>query len=1029
LVSIFCFKIKREKIVKKNPYRSNKIFVCRAFIKNLLQAAGIFSLLCVFSYVSLSATKPDATFRGTAYSVAKIYGVAVLPDGKRYIGGRFIEVGGNTSCVNIARLNADGTLDTTFAARADNWIYKVVPQPDGKVLVGGFFENINGAARASLARLNADGTLDTSFTASSTLTGFTSTSDLVLQPDGKIIIIKESARDILRLNNDGTLDASFNVGSGPRFQGGAGTIAALALQPDGKIIVTGTFDTFNTTPRNFVVRLNADGSVDSGFNQANNAATVPGNALLTLADGKILFAGESFLRKLNTDGTIDPLFNPTFTAPQLRTNLLQQPDGKLIVSSYRTGGDQQDVNFDSVVARYNLEGTTDAGFTTLNAADSLIAAIALQPDNQIFVGGTLFIVGGQQRFGNFSLNPNGNLNAAFAPIVKDSATISDIALEPNGKIIIGGSFFEVNGIQRNNLARLNANGTVDTAFNPNVESLFADSPPYFSAVRRVVRLADGKIVFGGRFYRVGGAVKRQIVRLNNDGSVDIGFNLPANTVISAFQAQPLVVQTDGKIITNGGTLSGGLSTWRVIRLNTDGSLDTSFTNGARGLAVELAVAPTGSIYAGGFFLSSPNEVVRVKNDGSLDTTFNGPASGGGLNLVSMALQTDGKILIGRAVGNPLVRLNQNGSLDASFTPSLLGDLYPQAWRILPQTDGKIIVGGDFTQANGIRREGLVKLNADGTTDESFQPNGLLRNGFPLAFAVKTNGNIVFGGTFEKPNGVRQSIGQLLRNSASADFDGDGNTDVAVFRPSEGNWYSINSSDNTFQAQNFGLASDKIVPADYDGDGRTDTAIFRAGIWYIRQSSNGLVAVRNFGLSDDIPVPADYDADGLADTAVYRSGIWYILQSSNGGFRAVQFGIATDKPVPADYDGDGKTDFAVYRGGIWYILQSANGFRAETFGLASDTTAQADFDGDGAADLAVYRGGVWYIRNSRDASFRAESFGLPGDNLTAGDYDGDNQTDVAVWRPSSATFFALRSSNRIFTAQTFGLSSDLTIAGR
>ncbi len=136
----------------------------------------------------------------------------------------------------------------------------------------------------------------------------------------------------------------------------------------------------------------------------------------------------------------------------------------------------------------------------------------------------------------------------------------------------------------------------------------------------------------------------------------------------------------------------------------------------------------------------------------------------------------------------------------------------------------------------------------------------------------------------------------------ADFDGDGRTDISVFRPSDGTWYVMESGSNTFRATQFGQNGDKIVPGDYDGDGRTDFAVFRQ---------------------------------------TPQNGIWYILQSSDNAFRAVQWGLNTDKPTPGDFDGDGKTDFAVYRDGTWYVLQSSNGqFTTHQFGAPDDIPVAA-----------------------------------------------------------------------------------------
>lgn len=258
-----------------------------------------------------------------------------------------------------------------------------------------------------------------------------------------------------------------------------------------------------------------------------------------------------------------------------------------------------------------------------------------------------------------------------------------------------------------------------------------------------------------------------------------------------------------------------------------------------------------------------------------------------------------------------------------------------------------------------------------------------------------------------------------------DFDGDSRTDISVYRPSEGNWYILKSSDSTLMASNFGVATDALAPADYDGDGKTDVAVFRDGIWYMSKSRDGFAAVQ-FGQAGDIAQPGDFDGDGIADQAVFRpsDGTWYMLRSREG-FAALQFGAAGDRPLASDFDGDGKFDQAVYRGdGNWYILKSSGGVTTRNFGLSDDKPVVGDYDADGKADLAVWRpsNGVWYYIRSSDGTERWLVFGNGSDVPVPGDYDGDGANDLAVYRGAGGIWYVENSASG-FRATQWGLSTD------
>ncbi len=280
----------------------------------------------------------------------------------------------------------------------------------------------------------------------------------------------------------------------------------------------------------------------------------------------------------------------------------------------------------------------------------------------------------------------------------------------------------------------------------------------------------------------------------------------------------------------------------------------------------------------------------------------------------------------------------------------------------------------------------------------------------------------------------------------ADFDGDGRTDISVYRPSEGNWY-LNRSTAGFGVVKYGgAAGDVLIPGDYDGDGKADFAIWRPSDnpaladFYILNSNGFTINGYSHGLTTDIPVVGDFDGDGKNDIVVFRpsTGVWYLFETTTQTTRSAQFGLNGDIPMAFDNDGDGKANLAVFRpsSNTWYIAKPtgtpAQNFDAVQFGLAGDILVPANYDGDNKVDIAVFRpsNGTWYIRRSSDGGVTYVQFGQSGDIPVPGDYDGDGRDDVAVYRNESGngTWYLNRSTSG-FAAQVFGLSTDTPIPAR
>lgn len=266
----------------------------------------------------------------------------------------------------------------------------------------------------------------------------------------------------------------------------------------------------------------------------------------------------------------------------------------------------------------------------------------------------------------------------------------------------------------------------------------------------------------------------------------------------------------------------------------------------------------------------------------------------------------------------------------------------------------------------------------------------------------------------------------------------------LYRPSNGTFYSQSTEISSFTAIRWGVVSDVLVPGDYDGDGITDAAVWRpeTGCWYILQSSDakplyvrwGTTTMHPTGGLPDVPAPADFDGDGRTDIAVWRpdTGVWYVLNSSKSFDPAkasvFQWGKLGDVPVQSDYDGDGKADFAVFRtlGNTWYIFESAaQRWKTTTFGLAgTDRLVPADYTGDRKADIAVYRSGTWYVLNSETGETEPFQFGFTDGVAAPGDYDGDGQTDFAVFRRGS--WYIYDSESPRLHSVKFGSDGDIPL---
>lgn len=643
-----------------------------------------------------------------------------------------------------------------------------------------------------------------------------------------------------------------------------------------------------------------------------------------------------------------------------------------------------------------------------------------------------------------------------------------IVVQADGRIVIGGWTTENFGPIDFGAIRFGANGILDNSFSGDGKVTTNLSP--FDTARSVLLQPDGKILLCGERYSGNTNNDFAISRYLPDGTLDNSFdgNGIATPIVSGFSDEysyDALLQPDGKIVMVGTTaptttIGENVPTdIAVMRLNTDGSLDTTFNgsgiliarfNNVNEAATAVVLQPDGKIVIGGFLNNTIRNdflLMRFTAGGLLDTSFgtNGlvitPINGLNSAISSLALQSDGKILAGGSVtgGSAIVRYNSDGSIDNTFSNSGIASTTMSISKLMLKPDGKIIAAGTLNS-----RITVSRFNANGSIDTNFNGTGIFSaSGISsscrgYSSAIQNDDKIVISGTcYSNTLGLDSMAVIRIKETVRRipfDFDGDGKTDLSIYRPAAGEWWVNRSSNSVTFAAQFGVSTDKIVPGDYTGDGKTDIAVWRpsSGEWLILRSEDSGYFTIPFGASGDVPAPADYDGDGKTDAAVFRpsTNTWFILNSSGIGVSIVTFGAAGDKPVAADYDGDGKTDIAIFRpgDGSWWYLRSSDGqFRVFRFGVETDKPVQSDYTGDGKADIAVFRPttGEWFILRSEDSNYYSIRFGTNGDVAVPGDYDGDGKTDAGVFRPSNSTWYVNQTSSGVLIT-TFGITNDLPV---
>lgn len=743
--------------------------------------------------------------------------VAAAEDGSGdvYVGGRFISYN-NTTVNRLVRLNSDSSIDTDFNTSTEGGIngfgyvlsIAAANSSSGDVYVGGFFTEYNHTAVNHLVRLNSDGNIDSAF---DTITGggFNASVEIIVpatDSSGDVYVGGDFTRyngvtinHLVRLNSDGSIDTGFDTQTGGGFDANVLSIAPT-MDGSGDVYVGGQFSTYKGVAANALVRLNSDGSIDNGF--------ITGTG----------FNGQVRSIAANDSGTV--YIGGTFTLY----------NGTAV----------------NRMLRLNNDGSIDNNFFVGNGFDGQVQSIATAKDSSgdVYVGGGYFSYNDVPVNSLVRLNSNGSMDSEFITGGGFNDWVQSIALATDGSsdVYIGGDFTSHKSAAVNRMVRLEDDGRIDIDFSIPIGSGFNLD------VETIVPTTDGSgsVYVGGWFSLYNGSAVKSMVRLNNYGILDSDFDTQTKKGFNG-PVLDIALATDdsGDVYAGGGfTVYNSSIASSLVRLNSDGNLDKDFFTGSgfNGKVLSIALAPddSGDIYVGGEFTSyngtAVNYIVRLNNDGSIDNNF-ATLSGNDFNntVHSIVTATDGSgdVYIGgrftsfnNTAVNRLVRLNSDGSIDNGFDTLIGNGFDSSVLNIAMSKDGSndVYIGGEFSSYNNITVESLVRLNNDGSIDNGFdtQTNG----GFDdtvrsIAPAIDGSTDIYVGGLFTSYHTT--AVNKLVRlnsdGSLDSDFDSMSGTsgfnhDVLSIAP------VTDGSDDVYVGGTFtsynGITIDTMVRLDSDG---------------------------------------------------------------------------------------------------------------------------------------------------------------------------------------------------------------------
>lgn len=513
------------------------------------------------------------------------------------------------------------------------------------------------------------------------------------------------------------MDPSFQIG-----EGADNSVRSVALQRDGNIVIGGDFTQYAGLNRGHVARVQGL-SVSSG-----------GEIEFASLEYRVSESQPSVSIQVKRSGNTSRAVTVDYETSNGTANA---GDYSLQSSTLVFGEGEREATFNIPLrSDTNLEDDESVNLTLFNPSGE--AVLGAQRHAVLWIENDDAGVG------------IGSIEARF---VREGVggIVHSVAAQADGRIVIGGGFLEAAGVSRQRVARLNSEGTIDDDFNPNAW--------INGGVNSILIQPDGRILLGGNFTMVNGVARNYVARLRSDGTLDKTFNPPggANGVVHALALEP-----DDDILVSGAfTQFNGESQPYIVRLFSDGNIEPDYSASANGAIHAMVLESDGTLFIGGAFTQvngvSRQRIAQLTSDGSLEETFDtGEAFNRTVN--ELAVQEDGGILVGGVFTQVrgqaikyLTRLNRSGEIDSNFEASLNGAVH----ALSIERDGKVLIGGDFTTVSEVTRNRLARLDLSGALDESFDV-GAGADGTVRAIAMQSEGRVVIGGDFKQYDELNRS---------------------------------------------------------------------------------------------------------------------------------------------------------------------------------------------------------------------------------------------------------------------------------